>query len=356
MGVTSAFVRKRNGITNGVVKFDGGTRSRSFGRVTSVEATLMLADFIREVERGYCITISDLLSSYISSLDVEPSTVLDYQCSAVAWSAEIGGLSAHSATQTDIQTVVSRWQASGRVPTTVRKRLRLLSAAYRHHVALGTVERDPTVGISPRRSAKEPPNALVGAELDRLSRDLTSPEPSFVTVGASLALWAGLRESEVCAMAVSDVDLRRGTVTVRHALGTGPDGEYVKVPKSRRRRSIPISSPLASVLAPWVASMPPEAFLIGPSPSKWRSKWSLSSSWRSFAERGGYVGTEGRRPTFHDLRHTFATSLVASGVDIKAVQALMGHASAAMTLDTYAAFDVGRMPQLGREMDAIFGN
>ena len=42
------------------------------------------------------------------------------------------------------------------------------------------------------------------------------------------------------------------------------------------------------------------------------------------------------RPTFHDLRHTAVSLAISSGVNVKVVQRIAGHASATMTLDTYA--------------------
>lgn len=50
-------------------------------------------------------------------------------------------------------------------------------------------------------------------------------------------------------------------------------------------------------------------------------------------------GIKGTRPTFHDLRHTFATVAIKGGADVKTVSSLMGHANAAMTLNTYASAD-----------------
>lgn len=43
--------------------------------------------------------------------------------------------------------------------------------------------------------------------------------------------------------------------------------------------------------------------------------------------------------TFHDLRHTFATMMIASGTDVRTVASYLGHANAAMTLNTYADVD-----------------
>ena len=49
-----------------------------------------------------------------------------------------------------------------------------------------------------------------------------------------------------------------------------------------------------------------------------------------------YVDSAGRYADVHALRTTFATNLIAAGVDVKTAQALLGHASAVMTLDVYA--------------------
>lgn len=65
----------------------------------------------------------------------------------------------------------------------------------------------------------------------------------------------------------------------------------------------------------------------------------LCRQWKSVAELLGLKGSEGRRVTFHDLRHTWATVAVASGADIKTVASNLGHANAAMTLNIYASAD-----------------
>lgn len=354
MGVTSAFTRVRNGVTYGVVKSGTSTTSRSFGRVGSVDATLMLADLIHEVERP-SVTVEHLLSSYIASLQVEKSTVADYESSARAWIAVFGSTNAENVRKCDVSDASSRFLAQGRAVTTVRKRIRLLSAAYRDAIASGLLDSDPTEGVRVRRSSFSRPNALVGNVLSSVVADLTVTD-GWLPVAAMLGLLCGLREGEVCALKASDVDTSVNVVTVRRSIGRAPSGEYVKPTKTGRVRSVPLPPVLVERLAPLVASMPPDAWLVGPSSGKWRSKWHLSVSWRRFAEEHGYVGTEGRRPTFHDLRHSYATALVASGADVKLVQSLMGHSSAAMTLDVYATCDPSRILAASALVDGIFGN
>ena len=65
----------------------------------------------------------------------------------------------------------------------------------------------------------------------------------------------------------------------------------------------------------------------------------LSRAWKGLAESFDLIGTQGRRVTFHDLRHSFATRAIAGGADVKAVAAVLGHSDAHVTLSVYADAD-----------------
>ena len=80
-------------------------------------------------------------------------------------------------------------------------------------------------------------------------------------------------------------------------------------------------------------------YVIGGADGSFMQPHYLSNRWRRTADALELVGTEGKRPTFHDLRHTFATAAIAHGVDVKSVSSMMGHANAAMTMNTYASAD-----------------
>ena len=75
--------------------------------------------------------------------------------------------------------------------------------------------------------------------------------------------------------------------------------------------------------------------------------------WRNLAEALELKGTRGTRPTFHDLRHTFATMAVAAHVDIKAISASMGHSNAAMTLNIYADATAEGKQRAAQTMQAV---
>mgnify|MGYP001684909077 CR=1 FL=1 len=65
----------------------------------------------------------------------------------------------------------------------------------------------------------------------------------------------------------------------------------------------------------------------------------LGKEFCSLAKALDLISIAGKRVTLHDLRHAYATFLIARGVDVKTVSSLMGHADATVTLNVYASAD-----------------
>ena len=70
----------------------------------------------------------------------------------------------------------------------------------------------------------------------------------------------------------------------------------------------------------------------------------------AFDEAAASIGLAGLNP--HELRHTAASLAIAAGADVKVVQQMRGHASAAMTLDQYGHLFGDRLDQVAEAMDA----
>lgn len=141
-----------------------------------------------------------------------------------------------------------------------------------------------------------------------------------------LAAFAGLRVAESCGLRVADVDFMRGVISPAVQY---PDDE-LKTEVSRT--PIPIPATLAAELSAQVATYPAETLLT----NTWGQQltpWTLERHVRSARAKVAAL-PDGFR--YHDLRHYFASLLIASGADVKTVQARLRHASAKTTLDTYA--------------------
>jgi integrase len=150
--------------------------------------------------------------------------------------------------------------------------------------------------------------------------------PDHLRVVVLLGAFAGLRIAEVCGLRVADVDFIRGVV---HPKRQWPDRPLKTEGSSQ---PIPIPRDLALLLSASVQKYPSDMMVTAGPGTDRCSVWTLEKAMRTV--RGTIEGLPDTF-TFHDLRHYLASLLIASGADIKTVQARMRHASATTTLDTY---------------------
>jgi integrase len=147
-----------------------------------------------------------------------------------------------------------------------------------------------------------------------------------------LLVYTGLRWGEVCGLRVHDLDmLRKRASVVENAVQSGTR-IHVGTPKAHKQRDVPLPEFLLTYLARQCEGKGREDLLFPGDDGKHLRRPHPTSGW--FAKA---VETSGvPRVTPHDLRHSAASLAVSAGANVKAVQKMLGHASAAMTLDTYA--------------------
>lgn len=150
--------------------------------------------------------------------------------------------------------------------------------------------------------------------------------PDHLRAAVLLGAFVGLRTAEVVALRVEDVDFMRGVVT---PVVQWPD---VELKTETSKTAIPIPRDLALELSAAVAAYPGVGRVVTDGRGGQAGPWLLDRAVR------GARGTA-KLPAdfrFHDLRHYLASLLIASGADVKVVQARLRHASATTTLNTYA--------------------
>lgn len=160
-------------------------------------------------------------------------------------------------------------------------------------------------------------------------------------VGILLAFYAGLRRGEICGLRWNDIDFHKHTITIRSAVGVsnGEDGfgEYTKNPKNKSsNRTFPMLPQLEQALKDRKVLIHPENswFVVGTGEQFMRPH-QYNRLFSEFVERNELVDAYGEKIVPHGLRHNFATVGIRAGMDIASLALMMGHASRAMTLDTY---------------------
>lgn len=147
-----------------------------------------------------------------------------------------------------------------------------------------------------------------------------------------LLAYTGLRWGEAVALRVENIDFTRRRLQVdENAVMVGAE-LIVGTPKTHKRRSVPFPAFLAQPLSEICAGKSRRALVFGDGDSHQRRP-DQRGGWFAYAKKRSGVPED---LTIHDLRHTAASLAIASGANVKAVQRMLGHASAAMTLDVYA--------------------
>ncbi|WP_127476086.1 tyrosine-type recombinase/integrase [Microbacterium sulfonylureivorans] len=158
-----------------------------------------------------------------------------------------------------------------------------------------------------------------------------SPHPTLVLVLA----YTGLRWGEATALRVRAVNRQRRRLNIEENAVMIQYEIIVGTPKTHEKRSVPYPAGLDPLIAAACAGKGPEGLLFGDGEHHMRNSGAVGWFANS-VRRAQVVDPSIPRLTPHDLRHTAASLAISSGANVKAVQRMLGHASAAMTLDTYA--------------------
>jgi integrase len=258
-----------------------------------------------------------------------------------------------SITAADASGWVGSLVARGLAPSTATRALATLRSILAFAVADGRVQhnvaavaRNPTSG-----RARRDGQALTLGEVYELMEACKGCYRDMVPV---MAL-AGLRWGELAGLRVGDrVSVPGPGLRLRRAvLASGGGGAlYVDTLKNKRARTVPLVEDLVPVVERWSAGKGPDAWLFnapqgGPLQE---SNWKRSVGWRAATAAAGIPGFR-----VHDLRHTAASVWLAAGADPKVVQRVLGHASAAMTMDLYGHLVDGNLWQAARVVGGISG-
>jgi integrase len=253
----------------------------------------------------------------------------------------LGSIKLSDLTLDDMQDYADRMLAAGAQPSTIRNSImpvRVICAWRRREVPV-----NPTTGLRLPAVRSGRDRIASPAEAELLLAALAAPDrPLWAT-----ALYAGLRRGELMGLRWQDVDLALGLMYVVRAWD--PKDHEMVAPKSKAgTRRVPIPAALRAYLAPakLASGGDQDALVFGIRGQPFSAS--------SIGERAQRAWTNaGLEPiSLHECRHTFASLMIAAGVNAKALSTFMGHANISITLDRYGHLMPGAEDEAAGLMDA----
>jgi integrase/recombinase XerD len=248
------------------------------------------------------------------------------------------GLDPERATRGDIEGWLIALEARGLAVSTRARRLAAVRGLYRFAYEEGMRADDPAIRISGPGKPRRLPKTLSTEEVDAL-------------LAASSTLAEGPeRVRDVCLVQLLYATGMRVTelVSLPAAAARGDPRVILVRGKGGRERTVPLSPPARAALAAWLAERDagPRAASTRLFPSRGREGHVTRAWFHGRLKRmAALAGLDPARVSPHVLRHAFASHLLAGGADLRAIQAMLGHADIATT-EIYAHVLDARLREL----------
>lgn len=296
-------------------------------------------------------TVAAFAEEWVAALPaegLEPATVLSYEKEVARLLPAIGAIRLQDLTALDLDRAYAALRELGRAPRTIRASHVAVRKMLGEALRLKVVGENVSAAARPPRAKSTRAKRFPTWDIDQLDRFLAAvaDDPHFV-------LWwvlafTGMRRGEVVTLRWDDVDLDGGTIRVERAMGMGRGRVLAeKVPKSDAgRRLVELDPDTIAVLKDHRRKQLELRLLVGPG---WQDKVGLvftepdgrpvdpdrvTGRWRDLVR---VAAPKAGVPVIrcHDLRHSHATQLLASGTRPDIVTKRLGHSSVAFTLATY---------------------
>jgi integrase len=358
----------------------GRENSRSFDRRVDAQAWLdeITAAHVTGTyvaPKAGLITISELYVKWAGTQGHLKATTIATR--TFTWSAHVAPrwstVAVADLRTSDIRSWVQEMTGAGLGAATIENALSVLRQILEMAVDDRRIPRNPCVGVKAPRRQHRSRGYLTHEQVESLARaveesfvveattdeGLTAKLLSDVAMAARSATvvrflaYTGLRWGEMAALRVDAMDMLRRRVHIRQATAEVGGKVVWSSPKSHERRSVPFPAFLANELAAVMVGKGRDELVFTSSAggvlrvSTWRPRVfaqavlaakAAANARRAqeFADTGSATTPEFPAVSPHDLRHTAASLAISAGANVKSVQTMLGHASAVLTLDTYA--------------------
>jgi integrase len=221
----------------------------------------------------------------------------------------------------------------------VRKAVNVLSGSLQMAVKDGRLPANPAHGLNLPKVGKPAKRYLnheqvrdLADAVDTLGKGMYRGELNGYGRLVKILAYCGLRWAEASGLRVKDIDFKRGRLEVQHTIVEVDGVPLDSQPKDYEARSIPVPASLLAELKTHVDGEEAGSPAFAAARGGWLRGRVIRHGWFDVAAE--MIGQDG--PTPHEMRHTAASLAISAGANVRAVQRMLGHASAAVTLDVYS--------------------
>lgn len=242
-------------------------------------------------------------------------------------------------------------------PNTVLRVHRFLHRLLGWAERMDLVVRNVTRSVDAPKASPSPARALTARHVVAL---LSAAEGGRFYPFLAVAIATGMRRGEIGAITWDDVDFDNGKVIVRQSVGQDRSGHsFIKGTKTGRERTVPLNGLAISALKTQRASQAAEKLLKRKDyedgglvfADELGRLLDLDAVSKTFAALARGLSIKRKGISFHSCRHFAATEALAAGSDVRTVAALLGHASAATTLNVYGHVVAGAQERAVAQID-----
>ncbi|CAN5353151.1 site-specific integrase [soil metagenome] len=282
------------------------------------------------------ITVGELGAVWLTNRPhLKPST---WHSLEVAWRVHVlpiwGQRRIMELQYSEIQAWVSALSDPGRgnkSATTVKRAHGILAGILDVAVRDHRISSNPARGVMLPRKVPKPRRYLTVEQVEVLAMN-AGQHATLVYVLS----YTGMRWGEATAVHIRAVDVSRRRIRVdENAVRVGT-GMAIGTPKTHESRSVPVPRFVLELIVLASRDKSPEDLLFGFANIHLLRPHAWTGWFARAVDASREVDPTFPTVTIHDLRHTAASMAISAGANVKAVQRMLGHASAAMTLDTYA--------------------
>jgi len=297
--------------------------------VSSERASRSRLDAIDRTTESDAARTPAAVEHYLRHLEVERRMALN---TLEAYRRDLARLSAFAAerdrqvtslSRGDLEECVRESMAAGRSPASTARLVAAVRGLYRFLRVTGTLAQNPADDLQAPRAFSSLPHFLSLEQVDALlaAPDVATPRGLRDRALIEVLYATGLRVSELVSLRATDIRMEQGYV---QCLGKG-----------HKPRIVPLGRQAAAWVERYVRESRP--VLLGTRQSPWLfvsgrggARLSRVGFWKLLKRHGRHAGVRGTLSP-HVLRHSFATHLLERGADLRAIQAMLGHADLSTT-------------------------